>query len=720
MAQKYCDHGAYGAGVVTGSISTTTLTVTAVTSGNLGVGSQITGTGVTANTYITALGTGLGGTGTYTVNQSQTVASTTITGQFANPQLTPVWGAPQEGDGASQSPSSASATVSIDLSAATAAAGATFTIMGAVLTCVASGATTNQFNAGSGATLVANLVAAINRTTNTSTLAAQATGWGTPKLQDAVFARIGSPTSTLQIMTRAGSATYNSSIVATSGFTGGTFGPYTFSGGASGCWGYMVHPNGTRWPSGIAVSQYGVMQPGWVLAGAVAGGDVVNLRSNKSILLPANASGISLSSMGSLGLPVRFLVDDSTLWSDGTYPSITLYMVTTGGSLIQITTLNTAAVAHLISRKYADGSYAFNVEKWNSSNTTDGVVLNCGGPVIFDYCRFVSLQAPGRVQLTDSSAIATAASGTRFRNCYFSENNQTSLPFVSIGSANSPMRIDFMGCTFNLASATDVTTALITPLGSGAVNMTFDGCAFTGFVTGSRMFAASSTFPVGHVYSFRNCSLGNISRVGPDFFGSLIGVSTYQQPHGAFYSNQIGNRDFIVNTSLGFVAWISTAGYPTLSARLLDGSTPWVLRMIPSTTALSVTPLGCFEAPRLAKINSLGTGARTITQELLLDNRLSWTKREIGLMVEYVDSSGAIQQFETYDPDGAALDVSTASWSATTFSDGGTLTYNKYKFSVTTPTAVLDGSEISLFVRMYATVPDATYSAFIDPESAVT
>jgi hypothetical protein len=67
-------------GVVTGSISSTTLTVTAVTSGALAVGQIITGTNVLAGTRITALGTGTGGTGTYTVSQDQTVASTTITG----------------------------------------------------------------------------------------------------------------------------------------------------------------------------------------------------------------------------------------------------------------------------------------------------------------------------------------------------------------------------------------------------------------------------------------------------------------------------------------------------------------------------------------------------------------------------------------------------------------------------------------------------------------
>ena len=65
---------------VTGSIATTTLTVTAVTSGTLYVGQTIQGSTVTAQTIITALGTGTGGAGTYTVNNSQTVTSRTLYG----------------------------------------------------------------------------------------------------------------------------------------------------------------------------------------------------------------------------------------------------------------------------------------------------------------------------------------------------------------------------------------------------------------------------------------------------------------------------------------------------------------------------------------------------------------------------------------------------------------------------------------------------------------
>lgn len=70
--------------VVTGSISGTTLTVSAVTSGALTLGAPVQGAGVAAGTVIVAFGTGTGGTGTYTVNTSQTVSSTALTAASSN------------------------------------------------------------------------------------------------------------------------------------------------------------------------------------------------------------------------------------------------------------------------------------------------------------------------------------------------------------------------------------------------------------------------------------------------------------------------------------------------------------------------------------------------------------------------------------------------------------------------------------------------------------
>jgi len=61
-----------------GSVAGTTLTVTQVKNGTIGVGQSLLGVGVTAETVITALGTGSGGVGTYTINLSQTESSETL------------------------------------------------------------------------------------------------------------------------------------------------------------------------------------------------------------------------------------------------------------------------------------------------------------------------------------------------------------------------------------------------------------------------------------------------------------------------------------------------------------------------------------------------------------------------------------------------------------------------------------------------------------------
>ena len=74
-------HGFQGTGTISGSV----LTITAVTSGALAVGSTVnspglpdTSTYISGGTYITSFGTGSGGVGTYNINISQTVTSITV------------------------------------------------------------------------------------------------------------------------------------------------------------------------------------------------------------------------------------------------------------------------------------------------------------------------------------------------------------------------------------------------------------------------------------------------------------------------------------------------------------------------------------------------------------------------------------------------------------------------------------------------------------------
>lgn len=72
-------YGYPGDASVTGSIAGQTLTVTAVASGTLAVGSVLSGANIVQSTTVTALGTGSGGVGTYAVTPAQTSPSGAIT-----------------------------------------------------------------------------------------------------------------------------------------------------------------------------------------------------------------------------------------------------------------------------------------------------------------------------------------------------------------------------------------------------------------------------------------------------------------------------------------------------------------------------------------------------------------------------------------------------------------------------------------------------------------
>jgi hypothetical protein len=63
-----------------GSITGTTLTVTSILSGSIYVGMTVYGSGITASTKISSFSSGIGSVGIYTVNNSQTISSITMTG----------------------------------------------------------------------------------------------------------------------------------------------------------------------------------------------------------------------------------------------------------------------------------------------------------------------------------------------------------------------------------------------------------------------------------------------------------------------------------------------------------------------------------------------------------------------------------------------------------------------------------------------------------------
>jgi len=724
---KYVDHGAYGACVVTGYICSVNgaynatagsfLTVTAVTSGIIGVGSQITGAGIPDGIYISAYNTGTnGGVGCYTISNAITgtaslaIASTTLTGKYALPLTTPLtWGQAQDGDGTASDATAVSATVSIDLSAATAAAGATVSIMGATLTCVASGATTNQFNAGSGATLVSNLVTAINRTTNTSAVTAQATNWYTHKIQDIVFARVGTPTTTLQIMTRAGSAQFNTSQVTTSGFTGGTFGPYTFSGGVGGCWGLLFNQMGAAFPSGIASNGYGVWCQFGTLAGHPDNGETIYIRSGKLIYTQRNQTGgySVRSTFGSVALPVRLLVDDSTIWSDGAYPVLEIQHYTNSNSSMAWNP-NLARI-ELRGKRYSAGNANLRFYEGGAGSNLKTLNFYTSANAAFRSIDVIANGGAGGVTENNQNG---ASSPTTFTDIVFEwATERTSHGCVSLGS-NSTWRAVFTGCTFRVTTPSAPQTAAIIGIGSGQVSsMDFYNCKFEGWLTGSVLAGNSSA---DQPIFFYNCDFGNTNR-GPTMLQKGVGGVAAMNSRAICGYSDTGYNEFFIDSAYGYAEWNYSAGYPKLNAVLLDGVTPWSIRLKPPVSA-TVAFNSPFVSPAFIKYNSLSDGVRTLTLELLIDNTLSFTTRDVGLLVDYIDTTGKRISLESQDNSGAALTTSTAAWTSTLWSG---ITHNKYKISLTTPTAIKTGTPITCKVAIYSNVVDTTKNLFFDPEITV-
>jgi hypothetical protein len=742
MGTKYCDHGAYGAGSFSGYISSVAsndngvagavLTVTAVASGMVNIGTQITGAGTTEGTTITGFTSGTqGGVGVYTLAvrpgnavQAQAVrASSALVGRYANPLITPaVWGVPQEGDGTASTPATASATVSLDLSAATAAAGATITIMGAVLSCVATGAVANQFNAGSGAALVSSLVAAINRTTNTSVVAAQAAGWSTPKLQDAVFARIGSPTTTLDIMTRAGSAQYNTSTVTTSGLTGGTFGPYTFSGGSGGCWGHMINMTaGTIWPSAIGTCAYG-MFAGNPIAGfignAALGGETVNLRSGKSIYL-ASTNGYTTGVTGSQNAPVILVIDDSTIWpADGAQPVLYLVLQTTGSNF-DVNFFGNSQYSHLKGQKYSASKYSLQLTC--ASNQGGYMALLCPPGCKLEgidvYPNLLGAATGARLQISSGvSGAGGVVKDVRLKST-------SDLPFLTGGSNLGSY--EFVNVEFDATGAAIPYTRLISIVANGGIDLSFTNLKFTGFPETSRLFAngdlLTSTTSVPITMTMCNTTWGSVTGRGPSSASTLASNSRLNRFSCAYQS--FGAGDCFFDFPAGMADWDSTTGQPTCNARLING-TAWSFKVILSRAAVTLGRFMPFELPRIVKVNSLATAVRTLTVEMGFESTLAFNKSDVSMVVSYQQADGTMAVVDSFDLGSGALAASTTAWStdtsASTFVfNPGSISHNKQSLSVTTPTAILTGTEITITVRFHKPVSATTKTIFVDPEVAI-
>ncbi len=624
---------------------------------------------------------------------------------------TPTWGVPQDGDGLAKAPSSTASTASIDLTSITSTAG-TFGLFGSAQVSVGASA--------SGATLASQIASAINAST---TVVANATVFPNgPQIRDVFFAK--AEGAVLSIMCRCGGEATNVLGLVWAGTWIAVPESLTFSGGVSGCFGYFVN-DATIWPSAsLTATKYGVFAQKGPHLGGMNAGDYVIVRSNKSISLVLSATNWGTTSLikATPESPITIAIDDSTEWSDGAYPVFAV-AATNIGDYGYLAVFDSVFIN---ANRYQNGAYSLSF----SFSAYRTMAFSPGGPGKRVAMRFkgvsftktTTISSGPVIGLTYSAGGAAGYDSSKeafdFEDCYFHSNTASSC-IDSSGTQYFNFEARFFSCVFSNSGNISANTGVFSQNTQDSETKYYlNSCKFVDFVSGSRLHIDSTDGRTGYTIAMNNCDFGNVSKRGPNPLLRSHKLRTFMS------SSQYGNRDFHIENMHGFVEWNSTLSFPVCNAKLLDGVTGWSIHVIPTTIAGNNNQFVFVEIPRIGKINSLASGIRTLTIEMAIHESLSFNKSHISALVTYLDTDGNMKVLDTFDPLGAALTTSTATWSQevagqATFVDGSTQYHNKYKFSVTTPTAIATGTEIGIVIRCHTNVADVTKGFFIDPEILV-
>lgn len=713
MAKYFVDHGLYAACSFTADTvnANAVMTVTAVTSGRLAVGSVISAPSYPVGTTIVTLGTGRGGAGTYTVSVAATATSTgqSMTAVEGHGALDPAWGVAQDGDGKAKI-------------AAVPAIGAVVFTQGHTSGSIGVFGVTVTPAASASATAAAdNLATAIN-----ASATAVATGISPylPQLRNLVFARGpagGAPAGTCQIMTRAGSADLNDTggnTTLTQASFNGTVPTLTqFAGGASGAWGTLYNTNGTSFPSLIARYTYGIWGSSVLTGPLVVDADVVHVRAAKDIphynMNGAVAFGLAPASTTDT---MKFVIDNSVEWADGANPVLRFYSVTAtpAGSLTFFP--STRAVDITASYDHAAGHYGLFLDGTGVTNNR-GMVANGLG---YTQINGVRVKGVGAFILTTFASANRAAEHT---GLLLETNSATAL--VNSGATNSGANQTFNDFVFANTGGTVPHPGIYTRNQVGKQDVAFLNGAFKDFAVGSTLIGIQTT---ASSFKVSNCDMGGVTRVHAFSKATITGQSATSATGVTVYTavaNRANDGQYLIDTMYGLAEWNPLRVYPYLNARL-PSNVGWSLRMHAGLSPQLVNARTPWRAPAFSKVNSLANGARTVTVEMCLRDTWSTDQSKLWIEVTYLDVNDKITTLSTRNAAGGSIPTSSLTWSQESggqviYDDGGILLFNKHRMTVTTPVGknMKSGCEVDVTLVFAEAAANEQQMLFVDPDVGI-
>lgn len=672
---------------------------------------------------------------------------------------------PQEGDGSVTGTGAAPAVAvaTMDFATATAAAGASFGVHGATLTCVASGAGTTQFNAGTMSALATSLAAAINAATAPPTVTTG--GMSTPYLKALVWASASG--TVLTVYSRIASTALNQSVNASCTLICGALANWTsppattnFSGGVSGPWAHFWNTAALAASINGAisvVSSYGGFMV--TMMGLPVAGDTVFIRtaragSNIVVLMPTTSFALTSGRViGTVAAPLTFLADAGIKWAgdsgvftislDGSQTANRSFLAPSGSrhiwSGVDLTS-TTRNWRFEITGVPQVNNYTFQIGTANySSSPLDirsieltgaaGAVLNNLNST-YPYVGIAGLSSNASLG-RDGQPLLTLV------NVIFKTKGAAGL--FSCGGASGGtgyyMTARAIGCTFDHTGLTAVSAQAIFANFSAAGNVKLEAeqCQWLGFPAAANQSGLQAYSTARAFLSMRDCTFDNIKLMGGTANGGLLGAADALGTENAEWQrciqvvSSISSRPFVFENSRRSFGWVDSAAPKIVTSLLPDGVTSFSIRGGVSTEAGIIGVARPVIYPRLAKINALADGSRTATLRLLVDNNIKTfngardpNNAEFWIAVSYVGTDGLAKRVSTRIMPGAApasITVGTASdWTAVAYDVNGiSHAYSAYTISVSLPNvkALCD-----LGLELFQAVQSASLDnlVFIDPE----
>lgn len=597
---------------------------------------------------------------------------------------TPItWARPQDGNGkAGPGHSAAVAIGTIDCASASASGAGVLAVLGV---------TVSSTLTGSGATLAANIVAAINA-------AAGATGSTYSALllplNRLVFARQMPGTATMvQIMLRIAGADWNGFTHATSGTWGAVPTMGAFAGGADGPFAYLFN---TTTVFGKKAGNTGTAGPNYGLFFAATGSvtdpgvnDVVHVRTKRG---GSNITAATWSTSGAAAATWKarnYLFDNGTVWAGDNGKLTATFKNTNGSTVISSFAVPVSSGVTFSSREKYNFELQLSVTA-SANGTFQLAVFPAGSGAYFalNNCRLVeasdnlrninvaSESSSSVNSLLDLSGSLTQWRG-QMRSLFNSALNSTSL------------RILLNGHETEVIAASNALGPTIIISGSGVISPTIE------WVGGEIRDTLA-------VYRCANPITSNTSIDIDVLIDGVVGVtdpsigfaaSTVRRGRLRWNQPEGPNKGFRYETPQCVIDWKGDGTFPFEGAAADLRGVNWSHRVtwnsVPSAQ-LGITPV------RLSRFNRSTASLKTVTAKLYVPDATVFYVDELEYAVSYMDSSDVWRteivggaRGQQFASSRTALAASTAVWTS-----NGVPAYSAKKVELTTAYPVKQGSEI--------------------------